>query len=203
MLSGGHPVNEEDGASPLGLVPVDGRGSLPFGLVHGESLVAAASWALTTAGVELVDLQTSFEELVESGRVLVVHDPLCPLTPAGFIGQAVAECESTGAVVVGVHPVTDTVKEYDAPAGSDEATPLGRTHAREELMSVASPVVLPPAALATLDGLQTDDLAAWVAVLAERLPVRFLEAPPLARRVGSEEDLDVLEALSEASASNG
>ena len=30
---------------PLGIVPTDARGSLPFALVHGESLVAAASWA--------------------------------------------------------------------------------------------------------------------------------------------------------------
>ena len=43
------------------MVPIDGRGSLPFALVHGESLVAAASWALTTAGAELFDYDVAFE----------------------------------------------------------------------------------------------------------------------------------------------
>ena len=66
---------------PLGVVPTEGRGSLPFALVHGESLVAAASWALTTAGVELFDYSVSFEAVQDAGQALVVHDPLCPLTP--------------------------------------------------------------------------------------------------------------------------
>src|SRR3954462_7036822 len=89
---------------PLGIVPTDGRGSLPYALVHGESLVAAASWAVTTAGVELFDYSVPFEAVQDAGAALVIHDPLCPLTPAGFIEQAVAECEETGAVVVGVRP---------------------------------------------------------------------------------------------------
>ena len=39
----------------VGVVPVEGRGSMPFALLHGESLVAVASWALGEAGVELLD----------------------------------------------------------------------------------------------------------------------------------------------------
>ena len=38
---------------PIGLVPWEGRGSLPFALVYGESLVATASWAMAAAGVPL------------------------------------------------------------------------------------------------------------------------------------------------------
>ena len=98
---------------PLGVVPVEGRGSLPFLLVHGESLVAAASWALTTAGAKLFDYGVPFAGVQDSGQMLVIHDPLCPLTPVAFLGEAIAESERTGAVVVGVRPVTDTVKEYD------------------------------------------------------------------------------------------
>jgi 2-C-methyl-D-erythritol 4-phosphate cytidylyltransferase len=175
----------------LGVVPTEGRGSLPYALVHGESLVAAASWALTTAGVELFDFSTSFETVQDSGQALVVHDPLCPLTPTGFIEEAVEECERTGAVVVGVRPVTDTVKEYDG-------TRLGATLDRQELVCVASPVVLPASVVAALDGLDTSDLASLVADLSGRYPVRHLEAPPSARRILDEDDLEVLVALSRA-----
>ena len=44
-------------------MPVEGRGSLPFALVHGESLVAAASWALGEAGVELFDASVTFDQV--------------------------------------------------------------------------------------------------------------------------------------------
>jgi 2-C-methyl-D-erythritol 4-phosphate cytidylyltransferase len=180
-----------DEQTALGVVAVEGRGSLPFALVHGESLVAAASWALSTAGVDIIDVTTSPEAVRESGEMLVVHDPLCPLTPVWFVEEAVDACARSGAVVVGVRPVTDTVKEL-------EGDQVGRTHAREDLMVVASPVVLPAVVVGALEGLETDDFAGWVAALAKRFPVRFLEAPPLARRIGSLADLAVLEALSQA-----
>jgi 2-C-methyl-D-erythritol 4-phosphate cytidylyltransferase len=176
---------------PLGIVPTEARGSLPFALVHGESLVAAASWALTTAGVELFDYSVSFAAVQEADRPLVVHDPLCPLTPSGFLAEAVEESERTGAVVVGVRPVTDTVKEYDGAT-------LGATLDRDDLVCVTSPVVLPAAVVAALEGLDTDDLAALVADLSGRFPVRHLPAPPLGRRIVDEGDLQVLGALSEA-----
>jgi 2-C-methyl-D-erythritol 4-phosphate cytidylyltransferase len=176
---------------PLGVVPVEGRGSLPFALVHGESLVAAASWALTTAGATLFDYGVSFDRVQGSGEMLVVHDPLCPLTPASFLEEAIAESAATGAVVVGVRPVTDTVKEYDGER-------LGATLDRDGLMSVTSPVVLPAAVVAALDGLETDDLPALVEDLTRRFPVRYLPAPPLGRRIVDEADLGVLAALSSA-----
>jgi 2-C-methyl-D-erythritol 4-phosphate cytidylyltransferase len=182
----------------LGIVPTDGRGSLPFALVHGESLVAAASWALTTAGVELYDYSVSFEAVQDAGQPLVVHDPLCPLTPAGFIEEAVEECERTGAVVVGVRPVTDTIKEYAAATDSGQPRLLGATLDREDLVCVTSPVVLPAAVVAALDELDADDLAALVARISERFPVRHLPAPALGRRIVGESDLEVLVALSRA-----
>jgi 2-C-methyl-D-erythritol 4-phosphate cytidylyltransferase len=176
---------------PLGVVPVEGRGSLPFALVHGESLVAAASWALTTAGATLFDYGVSFDRVQDSGEMLVVHDPLCPLTPASFLEEAIAESAATGAVVLGVRPVTDTVKEYDGER-------LGATLDRDGLMSVTSPVVLPAGVVAALDGLETDDLPALVEDLTRRFPVRYLPAPPLGRRIVDEADLGVLAALSSA-----
>jgi 2-C-methyl-D-erythritol 4-phosphate cytidylyltransferase len=185
------PVPYPEPMDSLGIVPTDARGSLPYALVHGESLVAAASWALTTAGVELFDYSVPFAAVQDADQTLVVHDPLCPLTPVEFIEQAVEECERTGAVVVGVRPVTDTIKEYDGTA-------LGATLDREQLICVTSPVVLPASVVAALDSLDTDDLAALVARLSERFPVRHLPAPPLGRRIVAESDLEALVALSRA-----
>ena len=176
---------------PLGIVPTEGRGSLPFALVHGESLVAAASWAVTTAGAELYDYSVPFAAVQAAECALVVHDPLCPLTPAAFLEEAIEECEQTGAVVVGVRPLTDTVKEYDEPL-------LGATLDRTGLVCVTSPVVLPAAVVAALETLDTSDLAGLVAELSQRFPVRHLRAPSLGRRIVDEADLEVLVALSRA-----
>lgn len=178
---------------PLGWVPVEGRGSLPFALVHGESLVAAASWALGEAGVVLFDASVTFDQVRRSGRALVLHDPLCPLTPVDFLVEAAQRCAETGAVVVGFRPVTDTVKL----AGEDR---LGDTVDRTTLRAVTTPVVIPAEVLAGLDRLDTTDFPALVAALATRATVRWLEAPPLSRRVRDEADLPDLEALSRASA---
>src|SRR3954447_21018861 len=125
---------------PLGWGPLGGRGALPFALVHGESLVAAASWALGEAGVALFDASVTLEQVRDSGRSLVLHDPQCPLTPVDFLLEAVALGEETGAVVVGFRPVTDTVKR-------SEGDRLGETVDRTDLRTVTSPVVIPAEAL--------------------------------------------------------
>lgn len=180
-----------DDNAPLGWVPVEGRGSLPFALVHGESLVAAASWALGEAGIVLFDATVPFAEVRRSGRALLLHDPLCPLTPVDFLVEAAERCEGTGAVVVGFRPVTDTMKRSDGDR-------LGQTVDRSDLRAVASPVVIPAAVLEGLERLDTSDFPGLVASLAEGHDVVWLEAPPLARRVRDEDDLADLEALSRA-----
>jgi 2-C-methyl-D-erythritol 4-phosphate cytidylyltransferase len=184
-------VDDEPLDPPLGLVPVEGRGSLPFALVHGESLVAAASWALGEAGVGLFDASVTFEQVRTSGRALVLHDPLCPLTPVEFLIRAAARSEATGAVVVGFRPVTDTVKVV-----ADGR--LGATVDRTRLRSVTSPVVVPADVLSGLDHLDATDFPALVAELAKQSEVEWLEAPSLSRRVRVEDDLVDLEALSRA-----
>jgi 2-C-methyl-D-erythritol 4-phosphate cytidylyltransferase len=172
-----------------------GRGSLPFALVHGEPLVAAAAWAMGEAGVTLVDLGTDWAALVDAGTPFVLHDALCPLTPPTFLDACVVHADESGAVTVGVRPVTDTVKELD-----DDR--VGATVDRTGLLQVVSPVVLPAAVVAALDGLPTEDFVELVAALAERFPVETLEAPAEARRVGDESDLRVLEALTEQQSQN-
>ncbi len=182
----------DDEEAPLGLVPLDGRGSLPFALVHGESLVAAASWAVGESGARLYDATVPFDDVRRSGCDLLLHDPLCPLTPADFLASAAERCRETGRVVVGFRPVTDTVKVR-------EGAHLGATVDRDGLRLVASPVVVPAAVLVGLAALDTSDFAALVAGLAAEHPVEWLEAPALAGRISNLEDLGVLEALSHAS----
>ena len=149
----------------------------------------------STAGAKLFDYGISFAGVKDAGQMLVVHDPLCPLTPAAFIEEAIAESVETGAVVVGVRPVTDTVKEH---AESPEGDRLGATVDRDDLVCVTSPVVLPAAVVEALDDLVLDDLAVLVEDLSRRFPVRHLPAPPLGRRIVDEADLEALAALSAA-----
>jgi 2-C-methyl-D-erythritol 4-phosphate cytidylyltransferase len=181
-------VEYDEELASLGTVVDEGRGNLPYALIHGESLAAAAAWALGEAGVTAVDLGTTWEGLVDSGEPFVLHDPLCPMTPPAFIADCVAHAVARGCVVVGVRPVTDTVKVV-----ADGM--VGETVDREALVAVASPVVLPAGVVASLDGLPSTDFVALVDALRRRYPVELVEAPPAARRVGSVEDLRVLEAL--------
>ena len=67
-----------------------GPRSLPFALIHGEALVAAAAWALGEAGVTPIDTGTTWEALVDAEEPFVLHDALCPMTPPEFIAACVA-----------------------------------------------------------------------------------------------------------------
>lgn len=178
----------DDISTAVGIVPVEGRGSMPFAMLHGESLVAVASWALEDAGVELLDFTAAWSDVQARDAALVLHDPLCPGTPAEFLARAV-EAAADGAVVVGVRPVTDTVKTIDDGV-------LGDTVDREGLVEVASPVVLPATVVAALSEQPVlDDFAELVALLRERHEVTLMEAPPQARRVADESDLRLVEQL--------
>ncbi|TIC78941.1 2-C-methyl-D-erythritol 4-phosphate cytidylyltransferase [Nocardioides sp. GY 10127] len=168
----------------------DHRGSLPFALLHGEALVACAAWALGETGVVQVDEGTEWAGVVAAGETVVLHDSLCPMTPPAFLADCVRTSQERSAVVVAVRAVTDTVKQVDA------AGLLGETVDRDGLLTVTSPVVLPPAVVAALaDGLPTDDLAALVPLLAARWPVLTVAAPTQGRRVADLDDVAVLEAL--------
>lgn len=172
----------------LGTVLEEGRGRLPYTLIHGEGLVAAAVWALGEAGVTPVDAGTPWSAIVESGGPFVLHDALCPMTPPSFIADCVARAVARACIVVGVRPVTDTVKVVEDGI-------VGDTYDRDRLVALASPVTLPPTVVAALDGLPTIDVVELVAHLGRRYPLEMVEAPPAARRVGSADDVRVLEAL--------
>ena len=184
---------DEERPPSLGLVVTDDRGSLPFLLVHGEALAAAAAWAMGEAEVSLVDASVTWEGLADAGEPVVLHDSLCPLTPPAFLAACVDACLADGVVVVGVRPVTDTIKQRDGDRGDR----VGRTLDRDELRSVCSPIVLPAHVVADVadDGLPTLDFAELAALLRQRYDVRWEEAPPQAGRVASADDVRLLEAL--------
>lgn len=173
----------------LGRVLDEDRGSLPYALIHGEALVACAAWALGDAGVTPLDVGVPWDDVLAAGQPLVLHDALCPMTPADFIASCVRRSLGDGAVVAGVRPVTDTVKVVDGET-------VGRTVDRTGLLAIASPVVLPPPVLRGLPGVPGSDLAALVArLVADGVQVDLVEAPAAGRRVGTEDDLRILEAL--------
>lgn len=157
-------TDPDDAAPPLGTIVEEGRGTLPYELIHGESIVACAAWGLGAAGVTAVDLGTEWAGLVDSGAPFVVHDALCPMTPADFIAACVARSEETGAVVAAVD--ADGV--------------------------VLSPVVLPGAVVAELDDLPSTDFTELVRLLEVRFTIEPLLAPAAAARVASSEDVAAL-----------
>lgn len=174
-----------------GVVVDQGRGALPFALIHGESLVATAAWAAGEAGIELLDASLGWDVVVEREEPLVLHDPLCPMAPPAFLSSCVRQAVVEQAVVVGVRPVTDTVKVVQGDL-------VGATLGRDELVVVCSPIVLPPAVLAAVveaGGPPDPDFAGTVSWLrAQGHPVRLVEAPVGARRVTGRDDIAVLEA---------
>lgn len=179
---------EEEREPALGTVVDEDRGHLPYALIHGEALVAAAAWALGEAGVTPVDTGIPWSGLAVAEEPYVLHDALCPMTPPAFIAECVARAIERSCVVVGVRPVTDTIKVV-------EDGRVGDTVDRDGLVAVASPVVLPPSVVGALDGLPSTDFVTLVDALRQRYPVELVEAPPEARRVGSADDVRLLEAL--------
>ncbi len=187
----GADLGAEVDVAAVGRVVDEGRGSLPFALLHGEALVTCATWALEAAGVELLDARGSVADL-DAGPAVVLHDALCPMTPPDFIARCAERASHDGTVVVGVRPVTDTVKELHGDL-------VGETVDRESLARVCSPLVVPPGWVSQLADVLDDagiDLASAVGSLRERgIPVELAEAPPEAARVRDADDLRVLEAL--------
>lgn len=195
-----HPYDAFDISVPASAVVLDeDRGALPYRLIHGESLVAAAAWAVGESGADLLDQTVAWSVLAERGDTLLLHDPLCPMTPPAFLARCAERAAVEDVVVVGVRPVTDTVKQTRPAPGGDI---VGASVDRDALVSVCSPVVLPPAVVDDLfaDGgsLPSTDFVELVTLLRERYGdarVQLAQAPAQARRVASEEDIAVLAAL--------
>lgn len=149
----------------------------------------ARRWAIP---VEVGTLDAWWEEPHEHSRPLLVHDALCPLVTAGFITTVLERSrECPGAGVAAVRGVTDTLK-----AVVDGR--ITRTIDRDSLVTVTSPVVLPPEVVSggpapppLLDG------AALVGWLRERVQVELVRAPSLGRRIEDVRAVRLLESLDE------
>lgn len=179
---------QDDPPPALGILLDQDRGSLPYALIHGEALVACAAWALGDAGVTPLDTGVPWTAVRAAAEPVVLHDSLCPMTPADFIASCVRRALVEDAVVVATRPVTDTIKEVVDGL-------VGDTVDREGLTSIVSPLVLPPSVVSALANDPGTDLVALVASLATSHRIVLVEAPPSARRVSSLEDLALLEAL--------
>lgn len=179
-----------DGSKAVGIVPTVGRGDLPLALLGGVSLVSLATSALARAGVRSLEADVTSAAVRDSGLPVVLHDPLCPLTPASFISDAIARA-ADGAVVVGVRPVTDTIKTVTGSVA-------GETVGRDTLWTVTSPVVLPWVTVSALaDEPDLSDFAALVTKMRETCEVVFVEGPSLGRRIEDGSALLLLEAFAE------
>ena len=152
--------------------------------------MACAAWALGESGVDLVDASVAWEGLAASGEDVVLHDALCPMTPPAFIAACVRRARETGRPVVGVRPVTDTIKVVVDGF-------VGVTVDRDGLLAITSPLVIPATVVAGLAGISPDLARAVTELTDAGHGVETLEAPAEGRRVASTEEVRLLEALTD------
>jgi 2-C-methyl-D-erythritol 4-phosphate cytidylyltransferase len=202
------------------VVPLDGRGSLVFETLHDEPLYLGAVRTLGRVFGEIVirveasqahRVRTEVSGLGHAIRVLeigpwwddlrtaaagplLVHDPLCPLTPDESLSSLLERAGDGATSYAAVRPVTDTVKT----AASGRIT---GTIDRSGLMALASPTVIarPVMERAVADDTPPplDDLARLVAWLRDRGKVELSHAPSLARRVDDVSAVHLLECVDE------
>jgi 2-C-methyl-D-erythritol 4-phosphate cytidylyltransferase len=208
----------------VGVVPLEGRGSLPFAELHREALFLHAVRALldvdrlgdrviVTVDPEQVDEATALLERAEldvpvqeaagwwarlTGSVTVVlHDPLCPLVPSWFLSACVDEASATSATG---RPDEAAALLAFRPVTDTIKTVIDSrivdTLDRDRFGIVASPVVF------DLDDAgdrpaSTEDFAALATWLRERGPVRLRKAPSLGRRVDDPSAVNLLECMDE------
>jgi 2-C-methyl-D-erythritol 4-phosphate cytidylyltransferase len=206
--------------SARAVVPLDGRGPLVFETLHDEPLYLGAVRTLgrvfesMVIRVEAAQAERVLAEVSGLGpavRVLevgpwwddvcavgagplLVHDPLCPLTPDDVVTALLETAGDGDTSYAAVRPVTDTVKT----AASGRIT---GTIDREGLVSLASPTVIarPVMARAVAEGTPPPlgDLARLVAWLRLRGRVELSHAPSLARRVDDVSAVHLLECVDE------
>jgi hypothetical protein len=187
-------------AAALGVVvPLEGRGDLPFQTVHEIPLLVHAVAALAGLGSVVVtgdeQQRRSARPLLPPGvdvagpdevwaaprpRRLLLHDCLCPLVPREFLAQVAGAAGSSAAY----RPVTDTLKavEDDRTVGTVD---------RDQFGIVTSPLLLVDAAGRP----PTEDFAATVLWLRERTTVTLVKAPSIGRRAADLGSLSVLESV--------
>lgn len=203
-----------------GVVPLEGRGDLPFVPLHREPLflhcvrtLLRATGVMDTV-VVTVDpeqhtrvlrelarhrLRVSVEpgadwwrERTRGGAVTALLDPLCPLVPVPFVDQVLARgLEEGESGVAGFRPVTDTIKNVVGHR-------IVGTIDRDRFAIISSPVVIPAHVLAASPP-PVHDFAALAAWLRERGRLVMVKAPSMARRVDDDSSVSLLECVDEIS----
>lgn len=180
----------------------------------GRSGIPWARVAAVAPGVGAT-LDRALADLPQVGRgagqhevgVVLLHDPRCPLVPASCLHEVLEGAESDPqAVHAAARPVTDTVKTVDGVAvGSSSGGTVGATVDRDGLRALASPLALP---VRVLRRLAADGALAGCAepgevldlALAVGVPVRWVAAPSLGRRVVDAAEVGVLECFADVRA---
>jgi hypothetical protein len=199
------------------VLPLVGRGDLPFAPLHGRPLHVHALRALVELGArdiavivdphQLDQVRREVAGVAPAARVvgpaewwrgvsaaptgLLVHDPLCPLASAGFLASVADEAERTGVSAVAFRPVTDTVKTVVADR-------IQGTIDREGLAGLIAPAVLARAVVEGADGPPPlGDFGELVTWLRARGEVALVKGPSLARRVDDTSAVNLLECVDE------
>ncbi len=194
-----------------------GRGDLPFLPLHGRALLEHGLQALRpTVATVLIVIDPEHRYAVEGlvgdlsrviiapsdswhlgleGGPLLIHDPLCPLTSAGFLEEMLRQIEQrpTGSIAA-YRPVTDTVKTVQAGR-------IQGTIDREKLVAITSPVAVSRRhfdnAVALGGAPPLDDFAALVGWLRQHGSIEFVKGPSMGRRVDDASSVTLLECVDE------
>lgn len=203
----------------VGVVPLEGRGSLPFVDLHREVLFLHAIRALldvdrlagrvvatvepgqlaaAVSALDRSDLPAMVEDADTWWRTLtgpltlMLHDPLCPLVPAAFLSRCLDEAVSSADrdALVAFRPVTDTIKTVVDDRIVD-------TLDRDRFGIVASPLVFDHCPGADEPVPPTADFGALAGWLRGRGTVQLHRAPSLGRRVDDLSAVNLLECMDE------
>lgn len=167
------------------VLPADALAEAP------EGTVAVAGGAVRSASVR------EALRACPDGDPVVVHDAARPLAPARLFERALAQLERSGAdAVIAAAPVSDTIKEVDAPGGHR----VTRTLDRARLWAVQTPQVFRRDALErALTGASDSALAsatddAWLVEQAGGV-VEVVESSPANLKITTPTDLTLAELL--------
>ncbi|CAN5216317.1 hypothetical protein BH24ACT12_BH24ACT12_17230 [soil metagenome] len=197
-------TSEQAGGAPrvVGVVVAPDRGGPGWWRLHGVRFLDHAVKALSEVpGCDVVVVdeahgtrELSVSRMASGYDVVLVHDPLCPLVPASTLSACAAAFGASG-VLIGVLPVTDTVKSVVGDV-------IASTLDRDALRLLAAPVAFATSWVPALErrlphARDLHDLARLFDVLGALTTPVPVEVPSLARRVADAEDITVLECLDE------
>jgi hypothetical protein len=189
------------------VVPVARAGSLALAELADEPLLLRALSAVSAAGLDPVVVTDDLASVrpvlrdaaplvgiadlaasVGPSGTLLVHDPLCPLTPPSLL-VSMAALGADGAAAVAVLAMTDTVKTTTGDL-------VTATIERAAVAAVASPFVGPTELVLQAAGTVLD-LPGLVRRLWGLVPIELVAADALCARVSEASELELLSSVHE------